>query len=37
MLNETIKRQIDDMLRSQMNEAIIRNKVRNVVKEEVYI
>jgi len=36
MLNETIKRQIDDMLRSQMNEAIIRNKVRNVVKEEVY-
>lgn len=36
MLNETIKRQIDDMLRSQMNEAIVRNKVRNVVKEEVY-
>lgn len=36
MLNETIKRQIDDMLRSQMNGAIVRNKVRNVVKEEVY-
>ena len=36
MLNEAIKKQIDDMLRSTIDEAIVRNKVRNIVKEEVY-
>lgn len=36
MLNETVKKQIDDALRSKINETIIRNKVRNIVKEEVY-
>lgn len=36
MLNEAIKKQIDDILRSKIDETIIRNKVRNIVKEEVY-
>ena len=36
MLNEAIRKQIDDMLRSTIEEAIVRNKVRNIVKEEVY-
>lgn len=36
MLNETVKKQIDRMLRSKINEIIVRNKVRDIVKEEVY-
>lgn len=36
MLNETVKKQIDRMLRSKINETIVRNKVRDIVKEEVY-
>lgn len=36
MLNEAVKNQIDEMLRSKINEAIVRNKVRDIVKEEVY-
>ena len=36
MLNEAIRKQIDDMLRSTIEEAIVRNTVRNIVKEEVY-
>lgn len=36
MLNESVKKQIDGMLRSKINETIVRNKVRDIVKEEVY-
>lgn len=36
MLNEMVKKQIDRMLRSKINEIIVRNKVRDIVKEEVY-
>lgn len=36
MLNEAVKNQIDGMLRSKINETIVRNKVRDIVKEEVY-